>query len=71
MEARWATLKSTTHLPRESKFWGKRIGGSLNYDMLARPFAKSLRLERKEWKIKPGVAFSALTTEHGNDALVS
>nr|GLL47393.1 glucose-1-phosphate adenylyltransferase large subunit 1-like isoform X1 [Ipomoea trifida] len=60
MEARWGTLKSTAHLPRESKFWGNRMGRSPN----------SLRVERKEWKIKlPGVAFSALTTEHGNDAL--
>ncbi|XP_031131441.1 glucose-1-phosphate adenylyltransferase large subunit 1-like [Ipomoea triloba] len=60
MEARWVTLKSTAHLPRESKFWGNRMGRSPN----------SLRVERKEWKIKlPGVAFSALTTEHGNDAL--
>nr|GMD90486.1 glucose-1-phosphate adenylyltransferase large subunit 1-like [Ipomoea batatas] len=60
MEARWGTLKSTAHLPRESRFWGNRMGRSPN----------SLRVERKEWKIKlPGVAFSALTTEHGNDAL--
>nr|GMD05047.1 glucose-1-phosphate adenylyltransferase large subunit 1-like [Ipomoea batatas] len=66
MDAYCATLKSTTHLPRESELWGKRM---LKNSVLVKQFGKSLKLERNGRKIKPGVAFSVLTRETGKETL--
>lgn len=66
-----ATLKSTANLPRESEFFGGRIRGSLNNNVLVSQSRKSLKLEGKKKKIKAGVAFSVLTTENGRETLVS
>lgn len=73
-------LKSTAHLGRVSKggfengekeFLGEQIRGSLNNNNLrVNNLSKSLKLEKKESKIKPGVAFSVITTENGKETLV-
>lgn len=71
MDAYCASLKSTTRLPRENEFWGRKIRERLNSNVLVNQSAKSLKLERNGRKIKPGVAFSVLTRETGKETLVS
>lgn len=80
MDTCFVALKSTAHLGRVSKggfengekeFLGEQIRGSLNNNNLrVNNLSKSLKLEKKESKIKPGVAFSVITTENGKETLV-
>ncbi|XP_009621409.1 glucose-1-phosphate adenylyltransferase large subunit 1 [Nicotiana tomentosiformis] len=79
MDTCCVALKSTAHLGRVSKggfengekeFLGEQIRGSLNNNNLrVNNLSKSLKLEKKESKIKPGVAFSVITTENGKETL--
>ncbi|KAG5624969.1 hypothetical protein H5410_010187 [Solanum commersonii] len=66
-------MKSTVHLGRvitggfnngEKEFFGEKIRGSLNSNLRINQLSKSLKLEKKENKIKPGVAYSVITTEN-------
>lgn len=64
-----ATLKSTAHLPKETEFFGGRIRGSLNSNVLVNQSRKSVKLEGKKRKINAGAAFSVLTRENGRETL--
>lgn len=80
MDACCATMKSTTYLANVSRggfcngengFWGEKIRGSLNNCALANQFGKSLSLEKRGRKIKPGIAYSVLIRENNKETLVS
>lgn len=55
----------------DERFWGKRIKGSVNNTDLNNVFAKRLKIARSARMIKPGTAFSVLTSENGKGTLVS
>ncbi|KAJ7967304.1 Glucose-1-phosphate adenylyltransferase [Quillaja saponaria] len=67
------TFKANTHLAKATKgdlshrdngFWGERIKGSLNNNLLVNQLAKGLRTEKRVRKVKPGVAFSVITSNN-------
>lgn len=72
-------MKSTAHLGGvttggfnngEKEFFGEKIRGSLKNNFRINQLSKSLKLEKKENKIKPGVAYSVITTENDRETLV-
>lgn len=74
------TLKTSTSLANVSRgfvnngdngFWGERIRGSLNSNHWSNQLARSLKFEKTVRTIKPGAAFSVLTSDNGTDTLVS
>ncbi|XP_059647660.1 glucose-1-phosphate adenylyltransferase large subunit 1-like isoform X2 [Cornus florida] len=78
MDSFCATLKSTTHLRKvpkgdlsngDSGFFGERITVSQKTSVGVNQFGKSLRTEKRVRKIKPGVAFSVLTTNTDKETL--
>ncbi|PHT59103.1 Glucose-1-phosphate adenylyltransferase large subunit, chloroplastic/amyloplastic [Capsicum baccatum] len=78
MDTCCVAVKSTAHLGRVSKggfnngekeFFGEQIRGSLKNNLKFNQSSKSLKLEKKENKIKPGVAFSVITTENEQETL--
>ncbi|PHT92720.1 Glucose-1-phosphate adenylyltransferase large subunit, chloroplastic/amyloplastic [Capsicum annuum] len=80
MDTCCVAVKSTAHLGRVSKggfnngekeFFGEQIRGSLKNNLKFNQSSKSLKLEKKENKIKPGVAFSVITTENEQETLTA
>lgn len=51
-------------------FWGRRITGGVNTN-LSDLFTKRAKIGRRVGMIKPGAAFSVLTSENGKETLVS
>ncbi|PHU10628.1 Glucose-1-phosphate adenylyltransferase large subunit, chloroplastic/amyloplastic [Capsicum chinense] len=80
MDTCCVAVKSTAHLGRVSKggfnngekeFFGEQIRGSLKNNLKFNQSSKSLKLEKKENKIKPGIAFSVITTENEQETLTA
>ncbi|KAK6805824.1 hypothetical protein RDI58_003609 [Solanum bulbocastanum] len=78
MENCCVAMNTTVHLGRVStgglntgdkEFFGEKIRGSLNNNLRINQLSKSLKLEKKENKIKPGVAYSVITTENDTETL--
>ncbi|KAL0334714.1 UNVERIFIED_CONTAM: Glucose-1-phosphate adenylyltransferase large subunit [Sesamum radiatum] len=78
MDSCCATLKPTAHLGNLSKggfgngekgIWGEKIRGSLSSCGWANQLGRSLSLENKGRKIKPGVAYSVLTRENNKETV--
>lgn len=76
MDTCCAAMKSTVHLGRvstggfnngEKEIFGEKIRGSLNNNLRINQLSKSLKLEKK---IKPGVAYSVITTENDTETVV-
>lgn len=75
MDSCCLSLKAGTNLSTLTRgddgFWGERIRGSLkNSFCVNNGFKNCLRAEKNLRKIKPGVAFSVLTSENTKEALV-
>lgn len=66
----FGTLSRGGFVNGDNGFWGEKIRGSLNNGWMNQ-WEKSLNLEKKERKIKPGVAYSVLTRENIQETLVS
>lgn len=77
MDSYCATLGGSTHLTRtgkrdgESGFWGERISGSLKSNVLVNKLSMSLKIDQRIRKIKPGVAFSVMTSNNATEIIVS
>lgn len=76
MDSCCMALKVNAHLAQASKgglknedqgFWGERLRGSLNNNVLVNQIPKRLSSGKNGRKVKPGVAFSVLTS---NDTAV-
>lgn len=52
-------------------FWGRRITGGVNNTDLSDLLSKRAKIGRRVGMIKPGAAFSVLTSENGKETLVS
>ncbi|GAB4836738.1 Glucose-1-phosphate adenylyltransferase large subunit, chloroplastic/amyloplastic [Ancistrocladus abbreviatus] len=65
MDSCYATLKTYNHVvhPVNNKFSRERVRHSLKSRYLSAQFSKNLRAENDGRKIKPGVAFSVLTSD--------
>lgn len=73
-------LRANTHVVKTSKyrskigdnaFWGERIRGSLSNDGCANQLTKSLKAEKRDKKVKPGVAYAVITSNNPNEVMVS
>lgn len=80
MDSYCASLKANLHptkVSRESQrnqgsgFLGERIRGSLKNRDLDDKLLESLKIERKNWKIKPVVNCSVLTSDINMETVVS
>lgn len=78
MDSCCAALKASTQLGKVSKgfisngddgFRGERIRGSLNNNGWSNQLSKSLKIEKRVRKIKPGAVFSILTSDNGTETL--
>lgn len=79
MESCCATFGANTHLGRagrsgfrdgESGFWGERnIRGGLNNNSLVTQLPKSFKIDHGTRKIKPGVAYSVLTSKNATETI--
>lgn len=78
MDSCCATLKGNTHLGKLRRgglrngyegFCGEKIRWSLNDSVRVNQLTKSLRTQMKLKKIKPGVAFSVITSDNGKETL--
>ncbi|KAL0422778.1 UNVERIFIED_CONTAM: Glucose-1-phosphate adenylyltransferase large subunit [Sesamum latifolium] len=78
MDSCCATLKPTAHLGNLSKggfgngekaIWGEKIRGSLSSCGWANQLGRSLSLENKGRKTKPGVAYSVITRENNKETV--
>ncbi|XP_021896770.1 glucose-1-phosphate adenylyltransferase large subunit 1-like [Carica papaya] len=67
-------LQVNAHLPKVGKndfnngnygFWGQKIRGSLNNNVLVSQLAKSLRAEKRANNMKPSIAYAVLTSQNG------
>lgn len=76
MDSYCATLRANTHVTRpgkrggESGFWGEKIRGNLNNNVLANHLPKSFNTDQRARKIKTGVAFSVLTSNNATETLI-
>ncbi|KAL2936324.1 Glucose-1-phosphate adenylyltransferase large subunit 1 [Bienertia sinuspersici] len=76
MDSYYATLGASTHLKvaakraGESGFLGERIRGSLNNNVLVNQLPKNLKTDKRSRKIKPGIAYSVLTSSNATDTLI-
>ncbi|KMT00416.1 hypothetical protein BVRB_9g217200 [Beta vulgaris subsp. vulgaris] len=76
MDSYCATLGGSTHLTRtgkrdgESGFWGERISGSLKSNVLVNKLSMSLKIDQRIRKIKPGVAFSVMTSNNATEIII-
>ncbi|KAJ9704757.1 hypothetical protein PVL29_003011 [Vitis rotundifolia] len=78
MDSCCVTLKTKAHLAKASRgglsngdneFWGERMRGSLNNSGWVSQLAKGLKTEKRPRKIKPGVAFSVITSNNGKETV--
>lgn len=74
------TFKAKAHLAKASRgglingdneFWGERLRGSLSNMGWVNQLSKGLKTEKRHRKIRPGVAFSVITSDSDKGTLVS
>ncbi|XP_021731563.1 glucose-1-phosphate adenylyltransferase large subunit 1-like [Chenopodium quinoa] len=77
MDSYCATIGANTKLARTGKFyggngiWGEKIRGSLKYgNVLVNHLSRSLKTDQRGRNIKPGVAFSVLTSNNATETLI-
>lgn len=73
-------LRANTHVAKANKqgfkngdnaFWGERIRGSLNNSGGFNHLAKGLKAEKRDKKVKPGVAYAVITSNNPKEVMVS
>lgn len=73
-------LRANTHVVKASKYgskigdnalWGERIRGSVSNDGCTKQLKKSLKAEKRDEKVKPGVAYAVMTSKRPNEVMVS
>ncbi|KAL9418134.1 hypothetical protein AB3S75_041034 [Citrus x aurantiifolia] len=71
-------LRANTHVVKASKYgskigdnalWGERIRGSVSNDGCTKQLKKSLKAEKRDEKVKPGVAYAVMTSKHPNEVM--
>lgn len=74
MDSCFVSLRATSHLclnRGENGFYGERVRGGLNDNVLVNRFAKSLKSEKKGLRLTPNVAYAVATPDIAKQPAVS